>query len=222
MVNVLVIAPHPDDEILGCGGTMAKYSKIGHNVVCCIVTKGYSPDFDEELIKKGRAEDVKAAKMIGVHETIFLNHPASNLESVRSIDLIADITEVIAETDPDEVYIPHYGDIHKDHKAVADAAMVCLRPKSPNCPSRVYAYETLSETGWDYPTGHNAFLPTVYHDITDTLYLKLEAMNTFKSQLLEYPSPRSIESLAALAAYRGSAVHLDAAEAFQLIREIKR
>ena len=220
-MKVLVIAPHPDDEILGVGGTIAKRTAAGDEVYVCIVTKGCQPLFSEEFIEQGRSEARKSHAFLGVGETFFLDFPAVMLETVARYELNDKISQVIQKVQPDEVYIPHRGDMQLDHQMVVDAAMVALRPKYEHVVSRVYAYETLSETGWNIPNVENEFIPTVYEDITDTLEKKLEAMKIFESQLAEFPNARSIGALEALAKYRGATVNVRAAEAFQLIREIK-
>ena len=220
-MNILVIAPHPDDEILGVGGTIAKRVKEGHSVYVCVITKGCQPLFSEEFIEIGRNECRTADRYLGVAETIFLNFPAVMLETVPRYELNGKITKVIQEKKPDEVYIPHRGDMQIDHKMIVDAAMVALRPKYKHVVKRIYAYETLSETGWDIPNTTNEFIPTVYEDITGTLQLKLNAMSLFKSQLGAFPEARSIEALESLAKYRGAIINCRAAEAFSLIREIK-
>lgn len=220
-MKVLVIAPHPDDEILGVGGTIKKRSKIGDEVYVCIVTKGYKPLFDEELIQMGREEAKIADKMLGVKETFFLDFPAVMLETVPRYEFNEKISEIVQKIQPDEIYIPHRGDMQIDHQMVVDAAMVAVRPKHKHKIKRVYAYETLSETGWNIPNQQNEFIPNVYEDITETLKDKLESMRIFKSQLGEFPEARSIGALDALAKYRGAIVGVKAAEAFILIREIK-
>lgn len=220
-MNILVIAPHPDDEVLGAGGTIAKRAAEGHDVFVCIVTKGCEPLFHEPMIEQGRNECRTADKFLGVKETIFLNFPAAMLEEVPRYKLNDGILSVVQRIKPDEVYIPHRGDMQIDHKMVVDAAMVALRPKYEHKVKRIYAYETLSETGWDAPNTINEFIPTVYEDISSTIDKKLEAMSMFKTQLAEFPNARSIDAIEALAKYRGSTVTVNAAEAFVLIREIK-
>lgn len=221
-MNILVIAPHPDDEILGVGGTIAKRVKEGHNVYVCIVTKGVAPLFAEEFIEQGRRECVEADAFLGVKETLFLDFPAVMLEQVPRYELNEKITTVIQRIEPDEVYIPHRGDMQIDHKIVVDAAMVALRPKYSHIVKRIYSYETLSETGWDVPNSVNEFIPTVYEDIGETLEMKVKAMKIFQSQLSPFPCARSIGAIEALAKYRGSTVTINAAEAFSLVREIRR
>lgn len=220
-MNVLVIAPHPDDEILGVGGTIAKRVSQGDDVYVCIVTKGCAPIFSEEFIEQGRKEAREAHQFLGVKETIFLDFPAVMLETVPRFELNDKICQVVQRIKPDEVYIPHRGDMQIDHQMIADAAMVALRPKYKHLIKRIYAYETLSETGWNIPNVVNEFIPTVYEDITDMLDKKKKAMGIFQSQLAEFPNARSIGAIEALAKYRGATVSVGAAEAFQLIREIK-
>ena len=220
-MRVLVIAPHPDDEIIGVGGTIAKRAKSGDEVYACVVTKGGPPLFNPEFIEQGRRECREADEKLGVKETIFLDFPAVMLETVPRYELNGKINDLVQKINPDEVYIPHRGDMQIDHQMVVDAAMVAVRPRGTNYPKRVYAYETLSETGWNIPNTNNEFIPTVYENITDTYEMKMEAMNIFKSQLAEFPNARSIGAIEALAKFRGATVSLKAAEAFSLIREIK-
>lgn len=220
-MRVLVIAPHPDDEIIGVGGTIAKRVKNGDEVSVCIVTKGKEPLFREDFIEQGRRECRKADSMLGVKETIFLDFPAVMLETVPRHILNNAISEKIQKIKPDEVYIPHRGDMQLDHQIVVDAAMVAVRPKYEHVVKRVYAYETLSETGWNIPNTVNEFIPTVYENIEDTLSLKLNSMSVFQSQLAAFPAARSVEAIEALAKFRGATVNVGAAEAFSLIREIR-
>lgn len=221
MMKVLVIAPHPDDEIIGVGGTIAKRAKSGDEVYVCVVTKGGLPLFDPEFIEQGRRECCEADAKLGVKETIFLDFPAVMLETVPRYEFNGKIAELVQRINPDEVYIPHRGDMQIDHQMVVDAAMVAVRPRGKNYPKRVYAYETLSETGWNIPNTMNEFIPTVYEDITDTYDVKLAAMSVFESQLAPFPAARSIGAIEALAKFRGATVSVKAAEAFSLIREVK-
>lgn len=220
-MNVLVIAPHPDDEIIGVGGTIAKRIAEGRDVYVCIVTKGYEPLFHEDYVEQSRSECRKADSLLGVKETIFLDLPAVMLEKIPRYELNNSLLKLIQQIQPDEVYIPHRGDMQIDHKIVSDAAMVALRPKYEHKARRIYAYETLSETGWDIPCIANEFIPTVYEDISATLEKKIKAMNIFQSQLAPFPAARSITAMDALAKYRGAVVNVNAAEAFALVREIR-
>lgn len=218
---VLVIAPHPDDEIIGVGGTIAKRVKTGDEVYVCIVTKGVEPIFSKKYVEQVRSECRAADAKLGVKETIFLDFPAVMLETIPRYEFNGKIAEVIQKINPDEVYIPHRGDMQLDHQIVVDATMVAVRPRGKCYPKRVYAYETLSETGWNIPNTVNEFIPTVYEDISEFIETKLEAMGFFESQLAPFPAARSIAAIEALAKYRGATVSVSAAEAFSLIREVK-
>lgn len=221
-MNILIFAPHPDDEVLGCGGTMAKRAAAGDAVYVFVVTRGVEPLYKDSGIRIIQQQCREADKLLGAKDTIFLNFPAVMLETVPRYELNGRISEVVQQIKPDEVYIPHRGDMQLDHKMIVDAAMVALRPKYKHVVKRIYAYETLSETGWDIPNTVNEFIPNVYEDITDTLPLKLQAMELFKSQLGTFPDARSVEALVSLAKFRGAMVNCSAAEAFSLVREIKR
>ncbi|MTI80468.1 MAG: PIG-L family deacetylase [Firmicutes bacterium] len=219
-MNVLVIAPHPDDEILGVGGTIAKHKENGDDVHVCIVTKGMSPMFDEDSVTKVRNEALKAYKFLGVNNTIFLDFPAVTLEESPNHKLIAALLEVIDKVKPEVVFLPHRGDIHLDHKIVFDASMVALRPIREVKVNEIYCYETLSETEWDAPNVTNAFIPNTWVDISNFIDIKKEAMSIFESQVHSFPHPRSIRSLEALSEYRGSNMGIKNAEAFITIRKL--
>lgn len=221
MSKILVFAPHPDDEILGCGGTMIKNINEGNEVYVCIVTKGPQPMFPIEIVEKARQEARDCHQSIGVKKTFFLDFPSVYLEECHRYELNDSILKVVREVIPDEVYLPHWGDMQKDHQIVADACMVALRPKYEPKVKRIYSYETMSETAWNAPNMQNEFMPNVFVDIGETLELKMNALSFFKTQLSAFPDARSVEAIVALAKYRGALMHVRAAEAFMLIREIK-
>lgn len=220
-MRVLVFAPHPDDEIIGVGGTIAKRVKGLNEVYVCIVTSGQPPLYRLEDTDVVQDEAKKADKYLGVKQTVFLNFPAVMLETVPRYEFNGKIASVIKDICPDEVYIPHRGDMQIDHQMVVDACMVGLRPRGEHIPKRIYSYETLSETGWNVPNTTNEFIPNVYENITETIIDKINAMKIYTTQLMKFPNARSIEAIEALARYRGATVNADAAEAFSLIREIK-
>lgn len=221
MKKILVIAPHPDDEILGCGGTIIKNIVKGNEVYICVVTKGYPPLFNPDRVAINRQDTIACHKSIGIKKTFYLDYPAAMLETVDRYELNGKILEVIREIHPDEVYIPHWGDMQKDHQMVADAAMVALRPKYHPQVKKIYSYETMSETAWNAPNVQNEFIPNVFVDISDYLNEKKEALNFFKLQVSPFPDARSLEAIEALAKYRGALMNMKAAEAFMLIREIR-
>ena len=150
-MKVLVIAPHPDDEVFGVGGTMARLIAEGADVTVAIVTKG-DDLFPEELIIQGRKETLAAHKCLGVHKTIFMDKfPAAKLDTVPRFILNGAFEELIAEIQPDVLFIPFIDDIQLDHQIIFEAAMTACRPNGRKVPQRIYAYETLSETNWNAP-----------------------------------------------------------------------
>lgn len=219
-MTVLVIAPHPDDEILGCGGVIAKRAEAGDDVWVCIVSEGKRPMYSKEFIEKERAETRIAHNAIGVGHLIRFSLPTARLDTVPQSEINRTLAEVVEMIQPDVVFIPHRGDIHRDHQIVADAAMVALRPCGEYKARRILAYEVLSETDWNIPNTQNAFIPNVYEDITEYLNFKLMAMKGYDSQLKRYPAARSLEGIEALAMHRGVTVGFEYAEAFMLIREV--
>ena len=220
-MNVLVIAPHPDDEVLGCGGTIAKYAKNGDQVYVAIVTKGTEPMFSKKETEQTRLECRKADEYLGVKEIFFMDFLAARIEEIPRHVLNGAFISLIQRIQPEVVYLPHRGDMQLDHKLTVDAAMVALRPKYNHVISKIYSYETVSETGWDIPNVMNEFIPNVYNDISDYLDIKIEALSMYKSQIADYPNARSLKAINALALYRGTTVSVKAAEAFSLIREIQ-
>jgi LmbE family N-acetylglucosaminyl deacetylase len=225
--KILVFAPHPDDEVLGCGGTLARHSSEGDQVFLCIVTRGRPPVFQisDEILKSQphtRIDDIERSNAcLGIKMTYFLEYPAVMLEAVPRHELNRSISDVISEVKPDIVYMPHFGDLQKDHGITADAVMVAIRPTNSFRVHKVYAYETLSETEWSHAHSKNSFLPDTYVNIEDYLDVKIDAMRQHQSQLHEFPFPRSIEAIIALAKLRGSTMGCKAAEAFSLIREYR-
>ena len=216
-MKVLVIAPHNDDEVLGVGGTMAKLASEGHEVIVCEVTAG---DLKNEMVQLQKREALQSHKVLGVSKTIFMDLPVVGLKEMPTREINAAFLKVIEEIEPEIVFIPHNGDMHIDHRMVVEAAMVALRPVSATKLKAIYAYETLSETDWNTPSVNNAFVPTVFFDISDYLDLKLKAMEHHKTQLCAYPHPRSLEAIRALAMHRGTTVCKRYAEAFVCIRRI--
>lgn len=221
--KVLIIAPHNDDDILGCGGIMAKNQKKGIDVFVAVVTNGHlgAPElFKKEGTKKVRLETKKAHSFLGVKKTYFLDFPALRLDTIPSYQLSIAIEKIIRNYDITDLYIPHRGDIHKDHYITFEAALVSARPINNNPVERIYVYETLSETEWATPFRDDVFIPTVFVNIEDFINKKLKAFSFYSTQIKEFPHPRSLESIENLSKYRGATVGFDRAEAFMLIRQI--
>jgi len=215
--RILVIAPHPDDEVLGCGGTIARLSGQDYDVFILIVTRGYTPDWSEEFLKNRPKEIKKSHKILGVKKTLFLNYLTVKLDAIPKKELNDNLAEIIEQVKPDIVFIPHKGDLNHDHRIIFESSLVALRPTKWKV-SKVFTYEVLSETEWGYEIA--MFKPNVYYDITETFQVKIEAMQAYSSELREFPHPRSLEAIEALAKKRGSEIGVKYAEAFYLLREI--
>lgn len=224
MANILVIAPHADDEVLGCGATIAKHVSMNDKVTVLIGTnasKGAPELFDEDVIDDIRAEAQQAHDKLGVSNTIFFDFPAPALNAFPSYKISLEISKVIEKGRFETVYLPHPGDMHEDHNAIYRAALVACRPQNDNPVKKIYCYETLSETEWSPRQGDHYFKPNHFVDVSEYFEKKLAAMECFESQLREFPHSRSIKSLEALAKYRGSTVGVERAEAFEVEREIR-
>jgi len=218
--NTLIIAPHPDDEVLGCGGFIKKLTLGSIPVTVLIMTRGKRGKYSDEKIERVREEALNAHKILGVNGTIFLDFPAPDLDIISLAEIAESISKVIREMNAVTIFIPHKGDIHHDHKVIFNASMVAARPVGRHIVRQVFAYETLSETEWAIPLGDEYFVPNSYVDITDVFSYKLDAMKCYQSQLREFPNPRSLETISALSQFRGSTVGLNRAEAFVAIRNI--
>lgn len=219
-VKILIFTPHRDDEILGVGGTILKRKAMGDHITICLVT-AREGEVLPDCTQKIHAEMKRVHDFVGIDEYIGFPFGANKLEAVHRLDFNRAFDDAVRKVRPDEVFLPFWGDMQKDHQMTVEGAMVALRSKNSYAPKRIYAYETLSETGINVPNVNNTFIPNVYEDISEYLEGKLEAMNFYQSQLHPFPDLRSIEAVEALARFRGAMVNVKAAEAFMLIREIK-
>ena len=221
--RILVIAPHADDEILGCGATMAKHVKNGDQVRVVVATNaslGAPELFSEHDIFVARNEAEKAHKLLGVDETIFMDFPAPALNAHPSYKISLGFAKVINSYKPSHLYIPHPGDLHLDHDAVYRSALVAARPQGDWKVNNIYCYETLSETEWAPNQGAHAFIPNHFVNVTEYFSKKIEAISCFASQLKSFPHSRSKDALKSLAEYRGATVGVRKAEAFEVERQI--
>ncbi len=221
-MNVLVIAPHPDDEVIGCGGTIAKLAAAGHKVFWCIVTKPTGNLYSREVIERKMQEVQQVKEVLGIKKIFFLQFPTEKLDSISNADLYKAIYNCVNEVNPGIVFLPHKGDINKDHRIVFDAAMFTLRPKPGSIARKILSYECISSTEWSEKTKESTFMPNVFEDITLFLDKKLEAMRLYKTEIQRFPHPRSIKGLKANAEKRGTEVGVRAAEAFALVREVSK
>jgi len=221
MKRVLVIAAHPDDEVLGVGGTVARHAAAGDEVHSLVVSEGassrYPSGLDEELRAAGRA----AAEILGAREPRFLGLRDQHLDAAPLLEVIRPVEAVVRELAPEIVYTHHWGDLNRDHRVVAEAVMVACRPVGP-APRRVLCFETPSSSEWSPPDPALQFTPTVFVDIAATVEKKLAAMACYATEVRPHPHPRALESLRARAAYWGQHAGLTHAEPFVLCREVVR
>ncbi len=215
--SVLVIAAHPDDEILGCGGTVALHTSAGDRVTALLACEGESLRYGSEGVGQ-RANTFAAAGKLGVADVRLLNFPDQRLDTVTLTDLITPIENAVEELQPAVVYCQWGGDINRDHQILFDATLVATRPTVP-CIEAVYAFDTASSTEWGYPRN---FVPDTWMDITSTIERKLSAMACYESELRGFPHPRSLEALRHRAAAWGSQCCMHFAEVFMTVRRTIR
>jgi LmbE family N-acetylglucosaminyl deacetylase len=220
MSTVLIVAPHPDDEVLGPGGTLLRHLAAGDEVHAVICTRGEESRFGAEQVARVQAEARHVHEFLGLTGAHFLDLPAARLDDLAGADVNTALAETFQVVKPNTLYVPHPGDVHRDHQIVFQAAMVCSRPAGRQMPSRILAYETVSETDWYAPPLTPAFTPNVYVDITPHIDKKLEACAMYESQIRPAPHQRSVEALRALSVTRGHAMGFRYAEAFILVREL--
>lgn len=216
-MRVLVISPHPDDETIGAGGTIARHVAEGDEVSLCIVTQGYSPPWPEGIVETARRQVEAAGKVLGIKETIFLGFPTVKLNTVPNTELTSAVQKTVDETKPEVVYTSWASDVNQDHRIVFDATLVATRPLPGSTVRRLLCYET----GYASRYGQLPFAPNVFVDIEAFLDKKLEAMKCYETELREPPHPRSLAGLELIARERGLSVGLKAAECFELVREIR-
>jgi len=221
MSTVLVVAPHPDDETLGCGGAILRHTAEGDSVHWLIMTamhesQGYTSE--EIRTRQNEIDDInKRYGFDGVHK---LNFPTAELDACARNKLISAFSKAMAIVEPAVMYLPYRNDIHSDHKVTFDVAAACTKSfRYPSIKS-VRVYETLSETEQGLSPDDSGFRPNLFIDISRYFDEKIEIMQVYKSEMGEEPFPRSRGVIEALAKYRGSVIGSHAAEAFMLIREI--
>jgi len=217
--RTLVVAPHPDDEILGCGGTLLRRKAEGGMLGWLIVT-GMSEDAGwpaDQVMRRDEAIS-SVAEMIGFDDVFNLRLPPAGLDSTPLGDLVPRFSDVFKSFAPEEVLVPHRGDVHSDHRVTFYIVAACAKWFRYPSVRRVLGYETLSETEFGL-SRESAFHPNYFVDIDRYLARKLEIMEVYKSEVGEFPFPRSLRAMRALAEWRGAAAGFMAAEAFELLRE---
>lgn len=211
------MAPHPDDEVLGAGGTLLRRKAEGARTAWLIVTTiSRDGGWSDDRIERRRQEIERVRETMQFDEVHELKYPTTKLDQVPMGDLVSAIGDVFRAFEPSEVFVPHFGDVHSDHDAVFTAAASCVKWFRYPSVKRALAYETLSETDFGLRRA-SAFRPNVFVDIGPYVERKLEAMSIYASELSDFPFPRSIDAMQALAKIRGAASGYSAAEAFELL-----
>jgi LmbE family N-acetylglucosaminyl deacetylase len=224
-MNVLIIAAHPDDEVLGCGGAIAKLSAEGHGVSILILGEGINSryarreDAPEALLQAHRARARRAGEILGAREVKLLGLPDQRMDTVPLLDITHAIEAEIARVDPATLFIQHGGDLNMDHVITYRAALTAARPQPGSRVRRVLAYEVASSTEWSFQRFSPVFQASAFCDITPYLERKISALAAYESEVRTFPHPRSPEALRAAAQRWGSVVGVNAAEAFEVVRE---
>lgn len=220
--TVLIIAPHPDDETLGCGGTILKLKAKGVSVHWLILTtiEGVA-GFPQERVTVRNLEIAAVEKAYGFDTVHHCSFPAAGLDTLSKGALIGAVGSVIKNVKPDSIYLPYRNDVHSDHSAVFDAAISASKTFRSPFVKAIYAYETLSETDFGLRPDDPGFRPNLYEDISGYLDKKISIMSLFDGELGEFPFPRSEECLRALATLRGAQANCHAAEAFMILKEVR-
>jgi LmbE family N-acetylglucosaminyl deacetylase len=219
-MRVLVFAAHPDDEVLGLGGTVARHSAAGDEVTAVIAAEGTAGDPAEGLARRLEENGRAAAQVLGVRDLRFLRFPDQQLDTVPLLELTRRVETVVREIAPEVVYTHHWGDLNRDHRLVSEAVQVACRPVGSSYPRRLYCFETPSSSEWGTPDPASRFVPTRFVDVTGTVEAKLRAMACYETAIRAHPHPRSLEALRARAATWGSVVGRPYAEPFVLVREV--
>lgn len=225
-MNVLVIAAHPDDEILGCGGTIARHVNNGDNVSVVIMAQGITSRNEGDTSEQEKAINAltetakKANACLGVTELCFLGLPDNQMDTVSRLNITQHVERLIETYRPECVYTHHSGDVNVDHRRVHEAVVTACRPQPDRSVKRLLFFEVPSSTEWQPPGSAPAFNPNWFNDISTTLPTKLKALEVYECEMREWPHSRSVKALAHLAHWRGATVGVDAAEAFMLGRQI--
>jgi LmbE family N-acetylglucosaminyl deacetylase len=226
-MNVLIIAAHPDDEVLGCGGTIRRLANEGHDVFIAILGEGITSRYaqvgqiDRELVKQLHARSRLVAALLGAKEVVPYSLPDNRFDTVPLLDVVKTIEDLILRVKPSTVYTQHGGDLNVDHVVTHRATMTATRPVAGCSVRTVYSYEVGSSSEWAFQQFSPAFQPNVFMDISGSLEMKIQAMQTYESEVRPFPHPRSPEAIRATAQRWGSVVGVSAAEAFQCIRDIR-
>ncbi len=222
MNTVSIITPHPDDETLGCGGTILKHgtrNDVLHWIIVTAMTE--KQGYPLQAIRQREKEINRVSELYGFTSVHNLHLPTAELDTIPRADIVATLGRLLNEIRPDTLYLPNRSDVHSDHRIVFDAAWSCCKAFRYPFIKRVLMYETLSETDLVSPLAGNAFLPNSFNDISDFLQRKLEIMREYGGEIKDHPFPRSEQNVRALATLRGATAGVDYAEAFVLLKEVQ-
>ena len=223
--RILVIAAHPDDEVLGCGGTVARRVAEGFEVSTLILGEGITSRDDksqkrkrEGSLKSLKRNIYKANAITGVKNLFLFNFPDNRFDTVALLDIVKVIEKVKEKVKPDIIYTHHKNDLNIDHRITYNAVLTACRPIAGNTVKEIYSFEVPSSTEWNYPY---LFSPNAFVDISGMIKKKIKAFKYYKSELREFPHPRSKETIEAIARHRGSVSGVEYAEGFEVIRIVK-
>ncbi len=224
--KILVVAAHPDDEILGCGATIARHCKEGDSVDILILGEGAasrklgnSDSEVQEEISKLRIAGAKAAALLGANEPTFVGLPDNRLDSIDLLEIVAKVQDICESVGPEVIYTHHWADLNVDHRIVCSAVMTAARPLPGSEVTSIYSFEVLSSSGWQFALGES-FDPNYFVDVSETLEDKQNALECYSSEMRDFPHARSHIAIEALAKYRGALTGVEAAEAFVMIRQL--
>lgn len=226
-ISVLVLAAHPDDEVLGCGGTIARLTREGIPVSVAILGEGITSRYqtrssaDPALLDDLSRNAKKAAAVLGVSDVRLFQLPDNRFDTVPLLEIVKLIEQLLDEIRPALVLTQHGGDLNVDHTIVFKATLTATRPAWGSPVKEVLAYEVPSSTDWAFQTGQKVFSPNVFYDISETLDIKMEAMKTYSGEIRDPPHPRSLDAVRENAFRWGHITGVRAAEAFESIREIR-
>ncbi len=223
--KILIVAAHPDDEVLGCFGTVSKLIKEGYEAYTLILGEGKTSRDEKRLVENKKDEMrilnneiQKANDVIGIKKVFVETFPDNRFDSVDLLDIIKVISKVKEVVKPDIIFTHYEHDLNIDHQITYKAVITATRPMENECVKEIYSFEILSSTEWNYPL---SFSPDTYYDVSDTIDLKIEAMKEYTSELCEYPHPRSVEGIELNAKYQGMRIGKRYVEAFKSVRVIK-
>ncbi len=220
--RILIIAAHPDDEVLGCFGAVAKLIKKGYEAYTLILSGGKTSrgEVEQSELDKLQNELKEANSLIGIKETFCANFPDNAFDSVTLLEIVKKIEEIINLVKPEIIFTHHIGDMNVDHQITHKAVLTATRPMADECVKTIYSMEIPSSTEWNSFNKETIFVPNVFFDVTATIDLKVEAMAKYVSELREYPHPRSLQHIKEHAKVNGTKVGLKYSENFMLIRNI--